>query len=224
MDELRAEAQRALDEAVAVVDELRTELDGHAAAVAAPPPAAVTAGAPSAQAGLTSPAGFTAAPASSPMGWGGTPPAANAGFAPAEADVSALPLPDPEQLGNGQVVLIPRAVVQRIGNIDPAFVQLMGDFDYGLRERAAGCSVWVAPGTLANCAPHPEHRTDQQPVVDEWRRLWSNGELVPGPWAVYSRRWAGRLWPLYWLSPYVRRGFRIVFERTPRRRTLARRR
>ena len=37
VDELRAEAQRALDEAVAVVDELRTELDGHAAAVAAPP-------------------------------------------------------------------------------------------------------------------------------------------------------------------------------------------
>ena len=126
---------------------------------------------------------------------------------------------------NGQVVLIPRgSVAQRIGNIDPAFVQQMGDFDYGLRARAAGCSVWVAPGTLANCAPHPEHRTDQQPVVDEWRRLWSNGELAPGPWAVYSRRWAGRLWPLYWLSPYVRRGFHIVFERTPRRRTLARRR
>ena len=36
VDELRAEAQRALDEAVAVVDELRTELDGHAAAVAVP--------------------------------------------------------------------------------------------------------------------------------------------------------------------------------------------
>ena len=108
VDELRAEAQRALDEAVAVVDELRTELDGHAAAVAAPPPAAVTAGAPSAPAGFTSPAGFTAAPASSPMGWGGTPPAANAGFtAPAEADLSALPLPDPGQLGEGVAVRLP---------------------------------------------------------------------------------------------------------------------
>ncbi len=108
-DELRAEAQRALDEAVAVVDELRTELGRHAAAVAAPPPpAAVTAGAPSAPAGFTSPAGFTAAPASSPMGWGGTPPVANAGFtAPAEADLSALPLPDPGQLGEGVAVRLP---------------------------------------------------------------------------------------------------------------------
>ena len=83
--------------------------------------------------------------------------------------------PRPCDTMNGQVVLIPRAVVQRIGNIDPAFVQQMGDFDYGLRARAAGCSVWVAPGTVANCAPHPEHRTDQRPVVDELRRLWSTG-------------------------------------------------
>ncbi len=128
--------------------------------------------------------------------------------------------PRPCDTMNGQVVLIPRAVVQRIGNIDPAFVQQMGDFDYGLRARAAGCSVWVAPGTVASCAPHPEHRTDQRPVVDEWRHLWSTTELVPAAWAVYSRRWAGRLWPLYWLSPYVRRGSRIVLERAPRRAPL----
>jgi peptidoglycan DL-endopeptidase CwlO len=107
-DELRAEAQRALDEAVAVVDELRNELDGHAAAVAAPPPpAAVTAGAPSAPAGFTSPAGFTAAPASSPSGWGGFPGAASGGLAPADANLSALPLPDPDQLGDGVAVRLP---------------------------------------------------------------------------------------------------------------------
>ena len=47
--------------------------------------------------------------------------------------------PRPCDTMNGQVVLISRAVVQRIGNIDPAFVQQMGDFDYGLRARAAGC-------------------------------------------------------------------------------------
>ena len=78
---------------------------------------------------------------------------------------------------------------------------------YGLRARTAGCLIWVDPGTIAGGAPHPEHRTDQQPVVDEWRRLWSNTELLPGPWAVF-----------------VRRGSRIVLERTPRRRTVAGRR
>ena len=51
----------------------------------------------------------------------------------------------------------------------------MSDFDYGLRARAAGCSVW----------------------------------------AVYTRRWSGRLWPVYWLSPYVHHGVRLALERTP---------
>ena len=41
--------------------------------------------------------------------------------------------PRPCDTTNGNATLISRAVVQRIGNIDPAFVQQMGDFDYGLR-------------------------------------------------------------------------------------------
>jgi GT2 family glycosyltransferase len=126
--------------------------------------------------------------------------------------------PRPCDTMNGNATLISRAVVRRVGNIDPAFVQQMGDFDYGLRARAAGCSVWVAPGTIGTCASHPRRRPGEQPLSEELRRLWSTKELSPGPWAVYSRRWAGRLWPVYWLSPYVRRGARLALERTPLRR------
>ena len=53
---------------------------------------------------------------------------------------------------------------ERIGNIDPAYVQQMGDLDYGLRASAAGCEVWIAPGTVGVCASHPLRRTDQQPL------------------------------------------------------------
>lgn len=108
-EELRAEAQRALDEAVAVVDELRTELDGHAAAVATPtpPPAA---GAPqTAPAGFAAPSGFPAAPAGSPAGWGGGIPAApyGGGLTPADANLSGLVQPDPDQFGDGIAVTLP---------------------------------------------------------------------------------------------------------------------
>jgi GT2 family glycosyltransferase len=124
--------------------------------------------------------------------------------------------PRPCDTTNGNATFISRAVVQRIGNIDPAFVQQMGDFDYGLRAQAAGCSVWLAPGTVGTCASHPERRTDEQPLGEELRRRWSLKQLKPGPWAVYCRRWAGRLWPLYWLSPYVRGGgVRLVLQRIP---------
>lgn len=119
---------------------------------------------------------------------------------------------------NGNATLVSRAVVQRIGNLDPAFVQQMGDFDYGLRARQVGCSVWVAPGTVGTCAPHPERRPGEQPFGEELRRLWSRKELAPKPWAVYTHRWAGQLWPIYWASPYLRHGFRTVLERTALRR------
>jgi GT2 family glycosyltransferase len=129
--------------------------------------------------------------------------------------------PRPCETMNGNTVLVPRAVVERVGNIDPAFVQQMGDFDYGFRARAAGCSVWIAPGTVGTCASHPVRRPDEGAFLEEWGRLWSTKELTPRPWAVYSRRYAGRLWPLYWLSPYVRRGFRLALARTPLRRSVA---
>jgi GT2 family glycosyltransferase len=119
---------------------------------------------------------------------------------------------------NGNTVLVSRAVVRRVGNLDPAFTQQMGDFDYGLRARAAGCSVWITPGTIGTCASHPPRRTDQQPLLHELRRLWSVKELAPRPWATFTRRWGGTLWPLYWLSPYVRRGSLLLLERTPVRR------
>jgi GT2 family glycosyltransferase len=121
--------------------------------------------------------------------------------------------PRPCDTMNGNIVLISRAVVQRVGNIDPAFVQQMGDYDYGLRARAAGCSVWIAPGTVGTCA-HPTRRPGER-RVDELRRLWSVKELKPGPWAVYCRRYAGPLWPVYWLSPYARRATQLVLGRTP---------
>ena len=88
---------------------------------------------------------------------------------------------------NGNTVLVSRAVVRRVGNLDPAFAQQMGDFDYGLRARAAGCSVWTTPGTIGMCASHPRRRTDQQPLtvgvasslVDQGALTATVGDLHP---------------------------------------------
>lgn len=121
---------------------------------------------------------------------------------------------------NGNTVLVPRAVVQRIGNIDPAYVHQMGDLDYGLRANAAGCEVWIAPGTVGLCASHPLRRTDRQPLRRELGRLWSVKELAPRPWLVFTHRWAGRLWFFYWLSPYVRRGLGLILQRARVRSTV----
>ena len=102
-------AQRALSEAIAVVDELRAELDGQAASLAGPTPAAPA---------PTAPAGFAPTPAlgsgaggASPMGPLSSPGGMHgiglgdvAAFSPPEA---AVPAPDAATFGEGVAVRLP---------------------------------------------------------------------------------------------------------------------
>ncbi|OBB17818.1 glycoside hydrolase [Mycobacteriaceae bacterium 1482268.1] len=99
VEELREEARRSLNEAVAVVDDLRAQLDRHAAGIAAPTPAASPATAP---AGFTAPASMGAGPAGM-----GAMPSGFGGLAPADAELTGLALPDPEQFGDGVAVTLP---------------------------------------------------------------------------------------------------------------------
>ncbi len=105
---------------------------------------------------------------------------------------------------NGNCVLVPAAVVERIGVLDPTFAHGMGDYDYGLRARAAGIEVLLAPGTVGTC---PANTKDggSRTVREELRHLRSQHGIPPRDWATFARRWAGPLWPVYWASPYVRR-------------------
>lgn len=104
---------------------------------------------------------------------------------------------------NGNCVLVPRAVVDRIGLLDAVFTHGMGDFDYGLRARAAGFEVLLAPGTVGTCAANAP--SGDRTVGQELDHLRGPKGLPPREWRVFAQRWAGPLWPLYFASPYVRR-------------------
>ena len=114
---------------------------------------------------------------------------------------------------NGNCVLIAHVVAERLGNIDAAYLQKLGDFDYGLRASAAGIPIWVTPGTIGTCATHPPRLTAEQSLAAEIRRLWSHKELPVGPWKTFARRWGGSLWPAYFLSPYARRAAQLMVGR-----------
>jgi GT2 family glycosyltransferase len=108
---------------------------------------------------------------------------------------------------NGNCVLIPRGAVRKVGNLDPGFTQGRGDYDYALRARKAGCTVWVAPGYYGICRRNSPQRTRcQRPVCwQEWvGRAMSPRGLPPLEWALFAKRHAGCLWPVFWVSPYVR--------------------
>jgi len=108
---------------------------------------------------------------------------------------------------NGNCVLIPREVVRRIGNLDQVFRHSMGDLDYGLRARKNGCQIAIAPGFVGECKENDGSGlwTDHNlPTRLRWKKLLGPKGLPIKEWGVFTRRHKGRLWPLVWLSPYIR--------------------
>ena len=103
--------------------------------------------------------------------------------------------PDPAQLVacdtmNGNCVLIPTAIVELVGEIDRAYVQQIGDADYGYRCIEVGAKLWLAPRIVGTCSPN-------------LRRLrWNNSDLsfterlalLNTPHGLPFRPWVHFMW------------------------------
>jgi glycosyltransferase involved in cell wall biosynthesis len=110
-------------------------------------------------------------------------------------------------------------------SLDAGAVALLLDGERQLRDRGEEAAI------VARSTRHPAtgeltsggvvHPFRWRPFLEELRELWSIKTLSPRPWAVYARRWAGWLWPLYWASPYLRRGCRLAREHLFARRVAA---
>ncbi len=74
--------------------------------------------------------------------------------------------PDPDipivcDIFNGNFVLVPKAVYEVVGMMDPIYCHSFGDYDYGVRAAKAGIASLVAPGILGKC--------DRNPGPPKWR-------------------------------------------------------
>ncbi|KUI09020.1 glycoside hydrolase [Mycolicibacterium acapulense] len=145
-EELVAEARRSLDEALAVVDELRAELDGHAAGLPTAPSTPAAGPAP------TAPSGFGGGGAGLPIGAGGLGAGAgglgagsgatSAGLGSLVRDVAELtrpqaPTPDAATFGDGVAVRLPDGSTATAPNataasaVRYALTQLGVPYDWG---------------------------------------------------------------------------------------------
>lgn len=122
----------------------------------------------------------------------------------------------------GNVVLIPRQVVQKIGNLDRELTHYAGDWDYGLRAKQAGCTVWIAPGYQGTCADNPRPAANQPVALTESLTKIQQpkglmlADVTLHPWAEWQRlmrRHGGPLWVIYWLLPYRRLWWHALRER-----------
>ena len=115
--------------------------------------------------------------------------------------------PQPCDTLQGNVVLIPHSVAEKVGNVDAAFVHNFGDLDYGLRARKLGCSIWTAPGFVATCAQNSAQDSWVDTELSVRSRLKKALQVKGFPlkaWTTYLRRHAGPVWFIYWPLPYIR--------------------
>ena len=122
---------------------------------------------------------------------------------------------------NGNLVLVPREIYERVGPIDGGFSHGQADFDYGLRARKAGFRIVVAPGTVGTCRRGDKRDTFEDttlPLKRRWQLVTSAAGLPMGSHARYLRRHTGFLWPLYWAAPYVKLTLTALVT-APRRRS-----
>jgi len=99
---------------------------------------------------------------------------------------------------HGNVVLVPRSVVEKVGIIDATFSHAMGDTDYSHRARKAGIPIAAAPGYLGTC----EMNTTTASNLFE---LMGRTHLPPRDWWIFTRRHSSTLsWPVAFLGPYLR--------------------
>ncbi|MBG0784877.1 MAG: glycosyltransferase family 2 protein [Anaerolineaceae bacterium] len=110
-------------------------------------------------------------------------------------------IPIPAETMNGNIVLISREVVGKVGNLDPAFSHAIGDFDYGLRAQKLGVRIFIAPEYHGYCKRNVQTR-EEVSFIQRAKNMLSKKGLPPVEWARFAKRYAGKLWFLYWLSPY----------------------
>ena len=108
---------------------------------------------------------------------------------------------------NGNCVLIPAAIVDAIGNMDPVFTHAMGDMEYGFRARENGARLWIAPGYVGTCDINEKHKLWTNPALSLIQRLKNLNSPHGLPFREYAhfvRLRSPLLWPLYVLLPYVK--------------------
>jgi len=107
---------------------------------------------------------------------------------------------------NGNCVLIPKIVVEQVGNLSEKFTHGMGDFDYGLRAKRLGIKSIVAPGYYGYCSKNslPVCFDKSNNLFCRIRSLHTPKGLPPLEWMIFARRHAPYLWPFYIMKLYKR--------------------
>lgn len=108
---------------------------------------------------------------------------------------------------NGNVVLLPRVVYERVGSIDARYEHSYGDTDYGYRIAKTGLRTVLAPRLVGHCSRNSSDGTWRDPRLGVVRRLTLIGSRKGIPrrsYVHFQRQYGGRRWPINVAGTYAR--------------------
>lgn len=109
---------------------------------------------------------------------------------------------------NGNVCLFPADAVEAVGELTSAYTHSMGDFDYGLRLRRRGFTLWQAAGSFGRCKGRPIAGSIRDRSLSLQQRLvllqQPNQAAPVAQWQHFVQQHGGVAWPLLWLKAQCR--------------------
>lgn len=108
---------------------------------------------------------------------------------------------------NGNLVLIPREVYQKIGAISHKYTHYLGDYDYGLRAQKAGFDCFTTSAYLAECDVNdiPYWGDPELKLKDRWNMAHDIKGLAISEYISYKKYHFGK-WVGFktWLDSYLK--------------------
>lgn len=111
---------------------------------------------------------------------------------------------------NGNIVLVPQLVFEKVGNLDPFFHHEFGDFDYGLRAIKHNISSWISSEILGYCENNELKKwcNPKYSMVSRIKIFYSPLGISPFQHFVY----ANRHWGIFKaIRTFVSQHIRLLF-------------
>lgn len=107
---------------------------------------------------------------------------------------------------NGNIVLVPSAVYDVLGNLDPYYTHSKGDFDYGVRAKKVGIKMIQAAKVMGECDVHP--RIDKWcdptvPLAQRWKQMKRPNGMPPNESFHLNRKTSLLLAIYVYVSIYI---------------------
>ncbi|WP_269523427.1 glycosyltransferase family 2 protein [Coraliomargarita parva] len=108
---------------------------------------------------------------------------------------------------NGNCVLIPRVVRERLGSLYSGYTHSFADFDYGIQATRCGIDVLQSSKVVGICRPNSNENTWQDAKLGRLQRLKKLNSPKGLPWRdhlAFARRTQKGNWLRHFVAPYAR--------------------